>query len=399
MKKKLILLSLIIVGLLILLGSTVLGETIYDNYYELSEKRGEIQSELDEANQEIEQIEIKMTKTLEELNKLNDRIEGYEQDINNLEIDLIDLFNSISIVEGKLNSLEKDYKVQKENFETRLVVLYEAGQTKYLDVLLKSDSLSDFISNYFLISEIAEYDTDLLDNIEREKLLIDEMKRILEEKRTDLKIRKDSKEKTIIALENTKVIRNDYINRLTVEERETQKKIDEFTAAIDQINAEILAVSLISVGSDYVGGTFAWPTPGWTTITSPFGMRIHPIFNVPRQHTGMDIAIPTGGAIVAANDGIVIRSEYTVGYGNFIIIDHGGGVLTAYGHGSQLVARVGDGVKRGDIIMKAGSTGLSTGPHLHFEIRINGICVDPYPYVTTKVIEDDITYDENGGNS
>jgi len=399
MKKKLILASVIIIGLLVLLCSIVRAETFYDNYYELSDKRGELQDELDNANREMKQIEIKMTKALEELNGLNDRIDNYEQDIYTLEVDLIQLYNNIINVEEKLSNLEKDYEIQRKNFETRLVVLYEAGETKYLDVLLKSNSLPDFISNYFLIAEIAAYDTELLDNIAREKLLIDEIKKILEEKRAELKLRKDSRERTVVALENTKVIRNEYVRKLTIEEIETQNKIDECKEEIERINAEILAISMISLGSDYVGGVLAWPTPGWTTITSRFGMRIHPIFNIPRPHTGMDIAIPTGGAIIAANDGVVIKSEYTVGYGNLIIIDHGGGVITAYGHGSQLVARVGDEVKRGDIIMKAGSTGLSTGPHLHFELRINGICVDPYPYVTSKGIEQEITYDEEGAAS
>ena len=110
-------------------------------------------------------------------------------------------------------------------------------------------------------------------------------------------------------------------------------------------------------------------------------MRYHPIFKVYRMHSGTDIGMPTGSYIIAANDGVVIKSMYTTGYGNMVMINHGGGVATVYGHGSEIIAQTGQTVKRGDIIMKAGSTGWSTGPHLHFEVRINGTCVDPMPFL------------------
>ena len=126
---------------------------------------------------------------------------------------------------------------------------------------------------------------------------------------------------------------------------------------------------------------------GYTTITSRFGYRMHPVLHVWRLHTGTDIGTPIGANIIAANDGIVITSSYLTGYGNTIMIDHGGGIVTLYGHASELVAEVGQTVKKGDIIMKAGSTGWSTGPHLHFEVRINGTAVDSLPYITGGTIE------------
>ena len=116
-------------------------------------------------------------------------------------------------------------------------------------------------------------------------------------------------------------------------------------------------------------------------------MRLHPILKVYRGHSGTDIGMPTGAYIIAANDGTVIKSMYTTGYGNMVMIDHGGGVTTVYGHGSEIIAETGQTVKKGDIIMKAGSTGWSTGPHLHFEIRINGKCVDPLPFITKQSTE------------
>ena len=137
----------------------------------------------------------------------------------------------------------------------------------------------------------------------------------------------------------------------------------------------------------YVGGTFAWPAPGYYTITSPYSMRLHPIIKVYRLHTGMDIGAPMGSYAIAANDGIVTKATYSYSYGNMVMIDHGGGVSTLYAHGSEILVSVGDTVKRGDPILKVGSTGWSTGPHLHFEIIINGNTIDPYPFVTREVLE------------
>ena len=163
-----------------------------------------------------------------------------------------------------------------------------------------------------------------------------------------------------------------------------QEEISIYQKELDLIELDVLMAALESNGSQYVGGTFAWPAPGYYTITSPYGMRLHPVIKSYRNHSGMDIGAPMGSYAIAANDGVVTKSMYSNSYGNMIMIDHGGGVTTLYAHGSELIARVGDKVKRGDAIMKVGSTGWSTGPHLHFEIRINGQTIDPYPYVTSN---------------
>lgn len=380
MNKKIILTIFISALFLISICGLVLAVNLED----LQTKKDELQGQINEANEQIEEIKIELTENLEQLNNLNEKIYTYESEIAILAQDLAQVEKDIKEVEKRLSIVEENYRLQKEAFETRMVALYETGDIVYLDVLLNSSSVSEFISNYYLIGEIAKYDTQLLENIENQKIQIENIKKTLEEKQTNIKTVKKNKEKTTIALENAKVIRNSYINKLTEQEKQTQAKIDEAQAELNSIESQIVMLTTGNIGEDYVGGEFAWPAPGYTTITSPFGMRLHPVLKVYRLHTGTDIATPTGAPIVAANSGVVIKSMYTSGYGNMVMISHGGGVSTVYAHGSEIIAETGQLVERGEVIMKAGSTGWSTGPHLHFEIRINGQYVDPLPYITKK---------------
>ena len=124
-----------------------------------------------------------------------------------------------------------------------------------------------------------------------------------------------------------------------------------------------------------------WPIPGYTRITSHFGMRVHPITEAYKLHTGMDVSAPIGASFVAAANGIVVKATYSTSYGNMVIIDHGGGVQTLYAHGSEIIAQIGQTVATGDEVLKVGSTGYSTGPHAHFEIRINGQTIDPEKFL------------------
>lgn len=393
MKKKVILIFLLIILFVISICGIVLAENLED----LQNKKNELQNQINESNEQIEKIQIDLTENLEQLNNINEKIYTYESEILLLKENLETVEKEIQEVTERLNIIEQNYNLQREAFENRMVAIYESGDIVYLDVLLNSRSISEFISNYYLIGEIAKYDSELLENIENQKTQIENIKLQLEERQENIKIVKKNKEKTTIALENAKVIRNSYINKLSNQEKETQAKIDKFQEELNNLEAQIVMIATGNLGEDYVGGEFAWPAPGYTTVTSNFGMRLHPIFKVNRLHTGTDIGMPTGAAIVAANDGIVIKSTYTTGYGNMIMIDHGGGVVTVYGHGSENVAQTGQTVKRGDIIMKAGSTGWSTGPHLHFEIRINGKYIDPLPYITNK--SKDNQNQEDGGEN
>ena len=140
------------------------------------------------------------------------------------------------------------------------------------------------------------------------------------------------------------------------------------------------------IDSEYIGGELAWPVTGYTRITSEYKMRVHPITGVYKLHTGVDISAPMGANFIAANDGVVIRAEMNGAYGNMVVVDHGGGISTLYAHGSEILVQVGQTVKRGDAVLKVGSTGYSTGAHAHFEVRINGVTTNPLPYITTGLI-------------
>ena len=389
-KKKILIISIIVLSLIGLCGIVVA-----ENLEDLQNKKNDLQNQINESNEQIEEIKIELTENLEQLNNINEKIYNYETEIITLETDLNTIEEETKKISEKLNIVETNYNLQKEAFQARMVAIYEAGDVVYLDVLLNSNSFSDFISNYYLIGEIAKYDNDLLENIKQQKDQIENTKSILEEKKENLQQVKKNKEKTTIALENSKVIRNSYIDKLSEQEKETQNKIDEYQKELNNLETQIVALTTGNIGSDYVGGEFAWPAPGYTTITSRYGMRIHPILKTARVHTGTVIAMPTGAYVIAANDGVVIKSMYVTGYGNMVMIDHGGGVSTLYGHGSELIAQTGQEVKKGDIIMKAGSTGWSTGPHLHFEVRINGTAVDSLPYITNQTNK--TAGQENGG--
>ena len=379
MKKKCIAISIIVV---MLCGMYSITNAV--NMDDLQTEKEKITQELNEVNQGLEDIQIELTEALEAINKIEAQIIEGETKLQETESEIAKLEEEIKQAKEKLECVQKDYDAQKEAFENRLVALYEMGETTYLDVLLNSKNITDFISRYYLIGEIAEYDNDLLETIEREKNKIEEISKQLSEKNEILKTAKNTQEKTLIALENARTIKNSYAAELTEAELNTQKQIEEYNSKLDSIDAQMAILAMVDGNSEYIGGEFLWPIPGYTTITSPFGMRFHPILHYYRMHNGIDIGATTGAPVIAANYGTVITASYVGSYGNVVMIDHGGGIVSNYAHGSEILVKVGQVVEKGEIIMKAGSTGLSTGPHLHFEIKVNGRFVNPLPYVTNS---------------
>lgn len=375
---KKICLTVIIALLCISAYGTVQAVTSAD----LEERRRELQEQITASGLEIENIQIELTEALEKMNSLDKQIYDYEDSIKNINKELEDIEKDLKTKEKELQIQQMDYERVKEAFAERIVYLYETNDTRYLDVLLSSKSIVDFISNYYLIGEMLEYDSNLIEKLDNNKIALEEAKQDLEKTKNELENKRVEKQRIAITLENSKAVKNSYINNLTEQEKETKEKIEKYQEELDLINLEMLLSSMENNDSMYVGGIFLWPTPGYYTITSPFGMRLHPILKTYRVHTGMDIGAPMGSFVLAANSGVVSKATYSASYGNLVMINHGNGISTAYAHGSEILVEEGQEVNRGDVIMKVGSTGWSTGPHLHFEIIVNGVKIDPYPYVT-----------------
>lgn len=356
------------------------------NLTDLQTQQQDLQDQIQQSNEELEEVQSQLSENLQQIEKLDERIRESENQIEQLDEQVKALQEEIASIQSQLDVAEANYEKQKDIMEKRLVAIYEAGDTKYLDVLLKSSNISEFLSNYYLITEIASVDKDLLDEVESEKKEIELAKQKLEKNQQSLATALQTQTKTATVLQNTKALRENYISRLSDEEKAKQAQIDEMTQQYEAVNNQILELAKQGLDTAYIGGVLAWPVPGYTKITSNYGMRVHPITGQYKLHTGVDISAPIGANFVAANDGIVTKAEYNTAYGNMVIIDHGGGISTLYAHGSEILVTVGQTVKKNEAILKVGSTGYSTGPHAHFEVRINGVVTDPIPYITNGLV-------------
>ena len=357
-----------------------------NNTTDLQTQRSDLQNQLDEANGQLDDVQSNLSENLQQVEKLDNKIETAEQELAEQENKITELKKSIEEIETELNNITDKYNKQVDLFKKRMVAVYESGDTQYLDVLLKSRSLSDFLSSYYVITQLTEIDENLLTELETKKKTVDLTKQKLENEKEELAAIVENQTRTTRTLQNTKKMRESFIEKLSDEEKNLQSKIDEINTQYEEVNKQILALAQQGIDTAYIGGELAWPVPGYTRITSKYAMRVHPITGQYKLHTGVDIGAPEGANFVAANDGIVVKAEMNSAYGNMVIIDHGGGISTLYAHGSEILVEVGQNVKRGDSILKVGSTGYSTGPHAHFEVRINGATTDPLPYITNGLI-------------
>lgn len=352
----------------------------------LTDKQEYLKQKIDESNLVLEYVQSELSTALIQVQKLNTNIETYQSQIEELDTKINDTQQELNQNREKLEDLEKSYNENYELLGQRIVALYEAGDTSYLDVLLQSNSIVEFISNYFLITQLAEYDSNLLDKIESEKNTVELTKKVLEEKEESMKQLKAKKQQTALVLENTKTMQEVYMAQLTDEEKKVQQEIEKYSNEQRQVEAQIQAALQTSTrySYQYTGGQFIWPiAKEGTHVTSPFGNREHPIQGVVKLHSGLDIGGAGYGApVVAAADGVVTYAGWMSGYGNCVMIKHSDSLVTLYGHGQTILTTVGKQVKQGDLIMEVGSTGNSTGPHLHFEVRLNGTAVDPTTYLS-----------------
>lgn len=384
MKKRLIA-ALILVNILSY-TSIAFAEDITN----LIQQQNDLQNQKSEADNKLEIVQDELSENMQQLEKLSQTMAEYQIQIDEWGKQIDDLNTSIKEIQEKLDIAQKDYDEQEKLLESRLVTMYEAGDTSFLDFILSSNNIVDFISNYYLMAELTTYDEDLLEKIEREKSQIEQNKKMLETQQSEYNTIKANYEKKKIILYNTKALKDEAASKLTEEEKTLSEQIDEYRNQILAVEAEIAQVTKANIDTEYIGGEMAWPVPGYTRITSNYGMRTHPITGIYKLHTGVDLGAPMGANFIAANDGVVTKAGYNGAYGNMVIIDHGGGISTLYAHGSEILVTVGQTVKKGDNILKVGSTGYSTGAHAHFEVRVNGQPVNPLPYITSNTKTEEI---------
>ena len=317
----------------------------------IAEQLRAIQQELDTAEDEYETV--------------NDQLENTEQHIKaNVELS---------------NRLTKKLEVQTKTLHRRIRDIYKNGQVNYLDVLLGAKDFNDFVGRMDILKKILAYDNALIQGTKADRETLRKAKEQLEADRAKIvELRKLAAAKREQVAERRQE-RRGVLNAATYERETAERAYRELIETSRQIEQMI---KRIQSGEKNIGGstgTMTWPAEG--EITSPFGWRVHPIFGTQRLHTGIDIGADYGDAIRAADGGVVIHADWMGGYGNAVIIDHGDGISTLYAHKSQLLVDEGQTVAKGQTVARCGSTGYSTGPHLHFEVRQNGSPVNPLNYL------------------
>lgn len=322
----------------------------------------------------IKDMESKKNALIEEQKKSSEDLKRLEGEVRTLE----DILNNLT---AELEVAEEKYENQKELLKTRIVVMYENSSVTYLQTLIESKSIIDFFERVQLISLISENDKELVEELDAAKKDVEYKRQLTESQKKKVEEQKKAKEEEIevIKASRSQVDRKIQEYEMTLEnleklEDELIKKSQELTKYIEKLMSE----------AKYTGGVMKWPCPSSTQISSYYGNRYHPILKKNKLHTGIDIAASRGASIVAAAAGKVIVAEWQTGYGNTIIIDHGGKIATLYAHADKILVKVGDEVKAGDTIGKVGSTGWSTGPHLHFEVIKNGQTQNPLDYLGKK---------------
>lgn len=391
MKKIYSLIALIIVFLMVI--SMFSGIIISSISASAASEVDSMQKELDEIAKKKEQLEKELTviadkkeKELEKKKIIDEQINATNEEISVLNSVISTLESELDDAQSKLDEAQKQLEETLELSKTRIRNSYEQGSASFLEIIAQSKSLYDFVSKIEIVKQISEKDNKVISEVKQSKETIEAKKKEIKEnkeKNESAAAQLENREKN---LENKQAASDKLIDEMNSNAEATKRAVLKAEAAEEKLQQEIRA--LLAQNSDSSStvidsGEFRWPLASkYSNITSKFGYRTHPVTGVYKLHTGVDISSSgiKGSSIHAAKGGTVVKAGHNTGYGNYVLINHGDGYATLYGHASTLTVSAGQTVSKGDVLGYVGSTGYSTGPHLHFEIIKNGEYQNPLSY-------------------
>ena len=361
---------------------------------EAEDEREETEGNKEEAEGVLDSLESSVASLQSDIEDLDRQVSDIQSQITEKQAEADALNEEIEITNTKLAEAQVEEENQYAAMMKRIQYLYENDDVEYIDTLLSSASFTDMLNKSEYVEQISKYDQDQLTNLIQVRTEIEEYEATLE---SDLR----EVEAVQADLETQEADLNDVIEQKETRMAEYEADIEAQEALIAQYEADLEEIderiaklqaaaaasqssSSSSSSTTYyaTSGEFAWPVPGYSSISSYFGLRTSPTAGASSNHRGIDIPCPTGTDIIASASGTVTIAQYNSSCGNYIVINHGNGVSTVYMHNSQLLVSVGETVSQGQVIAKAGSTGVSTGSHCHFGIMINGTYVNPLGYVS-----------------
>lgn len=379
------LISCVIAAILViaLLASMLLSSLTFagaaEDVDELQDKLSSLEDEKAAVKEKIAELTKQANDVEATRAALQSEIDLTKEEISTVEAYIDRLQEQIDVKTTELAAAEEALEQKEEEFALTVRTTYEQGDSSYLEVLLNSSSFSDLLSRMEIITAIMEDNKKIVAEYTAAKEDIEQKKQELQDTQDSQKEYQENLNYKVDELAASEAEQAALAESLQAYKAESEAEYDRISNEMQDVSNQIAALSAQSAASGGVpySGTFVWPTPSCTTTSSVYGYRVHPIYGTVKFHAGEDIPASYGAEILAAASGTVTTAGWVSGYGNYTVIDHGGGTMTAYGHQSSILVSVGQYVEQGQVIGYVGSTGNSTGPHLHFEVYQNGSTVDP----------------------
>ncbi len=373
----------------LLICSVSITSVYAESISELEDKSTEIENNINSSKQQIDEKQSNLDQVNAEIKQLDAELEQSVNELNTINAQLAEVTNQLNEANDALVEAKLEKEAQQDTLEKRVRYMYEYGQVSYLSTLLGSDSFTDFLNRIEYLNRISEYDKNLYAELEANEAEINELVTTIDSSKTEIEVLQKSaqqKQNELQANVDQKQALNqklnsdiDTLNAQLAAQEQASKDVENMIQAEIKRQQELAAQNGGGSNTVYTGGTLMWPSDT-TYISDPYGYRIHPITGENKLHAGLDIGAPMGSPVYAAESGTVLSSGWISGYGNAVVIMHDNGLQTLTGHMSSLNVSAGQRVERGDVIGYCGSTGNSTGPHVHFEVRVNGETVDPMGY-------------------